>query len=43
MIYRFLPFKFKIQTKIAYTNNNQRYNVVYIIYTVAVRIKTATE
>jgi hypothetical protein len=43
MVYLFLPLEFKIQTKIAYINSNQRYTVVYIIYTVAVRIKTATE
>jgi hypothetical protein len=43
MVYLFLPLEFKIQTKIAYINSNQQYTVVYIIYTVAVRIKTATE
>jgi hypothetical protein len=41
MEYRFLPLEFKIQTKIDYTNGNQRYITVQIIYTVAERIKTA--
>jgi hypothetical protein len=37
----FLPLEFKIQTKIAYTNGNQRYTAVEIIYTAAVRIYIA--